>query len=335
MSIPAHLEYFTDENPGFSRKRWGRGFRYFGPDKKPVADEIQLKRIKALVIPPAWKKVWISPKVNSHLQCTGYDIKDRKQYIYHDDWLSYRQEQKFENLKEFGIMLPDIRTAYHNEMEKAGWHREKVLSLILYMLDHHYFRVGNKQYARENGTYGVTTLRRRHVENNDRELIIHYTAKSGKERDVHIDDPEVASLVREMSELPGYEIFRYQDERGKYIPVDSADVNEYLVELTSQPFTAKNFRTWGATRLTLEKYPEAIQALKDNTRLEFAPTLVRLVAEDLGNTVSVCREYYIHPAVLTFLNERYPAPVKSRPGKRVHKLLSAEEEWLLHILKEA
>lgn len=332
MTLPSHLIYFSDENPGYTRKRWGRGFRYFNPDQKPLSDKVELKRIKALVIPPAWKKVWISPKVNSHLQCTGYDVKERKQYIYHDDWLLYRQEKKFEYLKEFGVLLPDIREHYHQQIRRKGWPREKVLSLILYMLDHYYFRIGNEQYARENGTYGVTTLRRRHVESNDRELMLNYTAKSGKKREVHIDDPKIARLVHQMSELPGYEIFRYQDDDGKFTDIDSSDVNAYLLNLTGQPFTAKNFRTWGGTRLAIEKYPEALQALKENPRLEFEPTLVRLVAEVLGNTVSVCREYYIHPTVLGFLNKQHPAPLDQ--GKSIHQLLSPEEECMLRILNQ-
>ncbi len=334
MSIPPHLVFFSDENPGFTRKKWGRGFRYFDAGKKPLKKSAHLERIKSLVIPPAWQKVWISPKDNGHLQCTGTDQKNRKQYIYHADWMAYRQEEKFNKLKQFGSCLAHIREEYNRELRRRKWTKQKVLALILYLLDNHYFRIGNKQYA-SNGTYGLTTLRRKHVQEKGKHLSLQYTAKSGKARNVMIDDKKIARLIREISELPGYEVFRYLNEDNNWEAVDSSDVNDYLYELAGERFTAKNFRTWGASRLAVEKYAEAVEMVLEHPNRKFDTTLVRIVANELGNTLSVCREYYIHPEVLAFLTDLHP----KSPGdqftlkKKSDGFLSDAEQHLLQILK--
>ncbi|TRX60523.1 DNA topoisomerase IB [Fulvivirga sp. M361] len=306
MTCPQRLTFFNDDNPGWTRRRWGRGFRYLDVNAVPLKDPGSLDRIKALVIPPAWHNVWISPLENGHLQCTGKDLKNRKQYIYHPDWTALRQSAKFDKLKDFGERLPKIRKAYHAGLQEKKWTRHKVISLILYLLDNYYFRIGNKQYSESNQTYGLTTLRRKHLIVDDDTFSLAYTAKSGKLRRVKIGDAKAAKLIREISELPGYEIFRYKNGSGNYVNMDSSDVNEYLHTFAGDKFSAKDFRTWGASKLALEEYEPTIQAVKGNSRLKFETTLVKRVAKQMGNTVSVCRKYYIHPEILQYLTENQP-----------------------------
>lgn len=331
MPLPNHLVFFTDENPGFTRKKWGRGFRYYDVDQKPIESKKQVQRIKALVIPPAWGKVWICPKSAGHLQSTGYDLKNRKQYIYHPDWMAYRQQQKFDNLSDFGEFLPTIRKRYTEGLKMKTWHKEKVLALILYLLDNHYFRIGNKQYAERNETYGLTTLRRKHLDEIGQGLEIVYNGKSGKQRKVKLTNKRIIRMIKEVSELPGYEVFRYHNSEGRHVNVESKDVNKYLLEITGKTFTAKEFRTWGASVLALEKDQEARKLVKENNRLNYETTLVKLVAKQMGNTIAVCREYYIHPMVLDYLSGKKKTTLEN-DGATASTDLSPVEKVLLSLL---
>ncbi len=336
MSHPEHLTFFGDDNPGYTRKKWGKGFRYLDADLKPIKQKNEIKRIKKLVIPPAWQQVWISPLSHSHLQCTGKDLKRRKQYLYHPEWMAYRQHQKFSKLKEFGYVLPKIRKTYSKALEGRKWTKHKVVSLIVCLLDKHYFRIGNQQYTDRNDTYGLTTLRRKHIQSDANTLALVYKAKSGKLRNIRVEDKKITKLLREVSELPGYEIFRYRDESGSLNNIDSSDVNEYLKNLTGEAFTAKDFRTWGASKLVLEEYQPTLNQLLENNRLNFEPTLVKRVAKLMGNTVSVCRQYYIHPEVLAFLTDHEPKAFDKLFNKKdlmIRRDMSIYENALLSILR--
>lgn len=292
------LIHISCEETGYTRKRRGRGFEYFDQSGVKVKDHLMLQRFKDLVIPPAWKDVWICPEENGYLQVTGKDEKGRKQYIYHKQWLAYRNFSKFEKMREFARVLTDIRKRIAADLRKRTWCREKVLALIVSILDESYLRIGNEYYARKNDTYGLTTLRRKHLEVDEAKINFQYKAKSGKYRKIRIENKKLVRLIKDCSELPGYEVFQYYDQDGIKKKVHSQDINEYLYEITRDHFTAKDFRTWGGTVLAVEVYEEVKKMTQQKKRKSLSTTLVKRVAAELGNTVSVCREYYIHPNVL-------------------------------------
>ena len=299
------LRYVSDAQPGYSRHRWGKGFTYRDWDGNCVRDKALRRRFKALVIPPFWEEVWICREDNGHLLCTGRDAAGRKQYIYHPTWIAYRQLQKFERLQVFAEHLPELRRVTAEHLQLPRWDKEKVLALIVHILDEVALRIGNKQYAKRNNTYGLTTLRRKHLDVVGEELVFEYKAKSNKQREVHIDDEELIRLIRECSELPGYEVFRYRDETGKTQPVDSHDVNEYLRAITGEHFYCKDFRTWAGSHLAVEFYPAARRLVDaGETNKQLLNLTVERVAAELGNTPSVCREYYIHPSILHAVEQR-------------------------------
>ena len=293
-----NLIYTSDNEPGYFRKKWGRGFRYLDEKNNALACKKTLDRIKDLVIPPIWEGVWICKKDNGHLQSTGRDLKKRKQYIYHVDWTAYRQSQKFSKLLEFSRALPDLRKTVDKNLQKKKWTREKVLSLAIKIMDEQHIRIGNQQYAEKNGTYGLTTLRRKHIEMEKGELTFSYKAKSNKYRNVQITDSKLAKLIQQCSELPGYKVLCYQGKDGKSNSIDSSEVNEFIQENMGEEFSSKDFRTWGGTALAVKFYKEAVAEVKKNTRKKLEPTLVKKVAKELGNTMAVCRKYYIHPCIL-------------------------------------
>lgn len=304
-----NLVYVSDSEPGITRKKWGRGFIYRDGKGVKIKDEITINRIKDLVIPPIWQDVWICPTADGHLQCTGLDLKNRKQYIYHSEWVKYNQENKFSRLKIFGQKLPTIRKEIEKDLEQQKWTKCKVLALIVHILDEYYLRIGNQYYTNKNDTYGLTTLRRKHIEESSDGVKLSYKAKSNKHRELTIDDDHLADLIKEMSELPGYEVFRFKEGYRNWSSIDSHDVNLYIKSLVDEDFTAKDFRTWGGTKLAVEYYEEAKNMVKKNSRLHLEPTIVKLVAKRLGNTVATCREYYIHPEVLQALTDHnLPSP---------------------------
>jgi DNA topoisomerase-1 len=277
--------------------------------------------------------VWICPNPNGYLQATGYDAKNRKQYIYHPLWVAYRQTTKFNNLLDFGMHLPAIRATVKKDLRKKGWPKEKVLALAITLLDEYYLRVGNEQYRVENGTYGLTTLRRKHILENEGKLEISYSSKSGQYRNISIKNKRLVKLIKQTSELPGYEVFRYL-ENGQSKKIDSQDVNEYLQKITQLDFSAKNFRTWGGTLLAVSHYEQAVEACKQNTKLHLEACIVKKVAEGLGNTVAVCREYYIHPRVLKVLKDQQLSQYREKtlPPLIAVENLSEAEQMILRIL---
>ncbi len=247
-----------------------------------------------------------------------------------------RNEAKFAKMKEFGFALPSIRRITSEHIKKKGWPKDKVLALVIQMLDEHHIRIGNKFYKEQNETFGLTTLRRKHFEFEQGTGHLSYKAKSGKYRKIDIHNGQLARLVKKCSELPGYEIFKYKNGSNSYHTVNSHDVNEYLQEIAGEAFTCKDFRTWGGTQLALDKYGEALEAVAQNKRLNLETAVIKLVAESLGNTVSICRDYYIHPRVMEVLAEGnvksyMKRKIKGLPAKDV-KLLSDSEVIVLNII---
>lgn len=332
-NLPPPLHYTNDTRPGYYRKTVGEKIIYLNSDGAEVKSEKILNRINNLTIPPQWKKVWISKDKQGHLQAVGRDAKGRKQYIYHPLWKKYIEKYKYRYLLIFAKKLPKIRSHVEKDLRKRKWTREKVVALAIRLMDELLMRVGNVKYQKENGTYGLTTLRKKHLQESVKGLTIKYKAKSEKYRKLNVEHPILRKLLKQCSELPGYEVFRYASD-GKYIPINSQDINLYLKNLTQEGITAKSFRTWGGTVLTLKLLPKAIDICSENPRKKLETTLVRLVANELNNTVSVCRKYYIHPEVLKFATESRSTEIQKKlKKKKDRKWLSAEEKMVIEILE--
>jgi len=294
----AGLRYVHDDRPGIRRAPAKDGFDYVDAKGRKVDDEATLKRIKSLVIPPAWQDVWICPQANGHLQATGRDARGRKQYRYHPKWRTVRDEVKYERMINFGKALPQIRKEVDRALSLPGLPREKVLATIVYLLEATMIRIGNDEYARENKSYGLTTLRNRHVKIDGSEVEFRFRGKSGVHHDVKVHDKRLARIIQRTRDLPGQHLFEYVGDDGEPHTVDSSDVNDYLRDITGEEYTAKDFRTWSGTVLAalalqeFEKVDSEAQAKKNVVRA------IESVAEKLGNTPSVCRKCYVHPAVL-------------------------------------
>lgn len=333
--IPKSLKYVCDEDSGIYRKIRGRGFEYVTRQNEKVDDELTMQRINNLVIPPNWKDVWICQDPEGHLQATGYDEKGRKQYLYHQSYKDFQQKSKYKELYHFGKALPVIRARVQRDLKKEGWPKEKVLALIVKVLDEYHFRIGSQQYAEENESYGITTLRRKHVKNEKGELILEFKGKSGVYQKVHVSNPRLQKMIRETSELPGYELFRYLDENKKSKNIHSQDVNEYIQQITEEEFTAKDFRTWGGTVSAVEVSKEARKIISGNPRKKLDTTIIKKVAERLGNTVATCREYYVHPKVLKTILNKDPEEISEDIPEDVKypHLLRKTERKVLNIIK--
>jgi DNA topoisomerase I len=294
----AGLRYVSDTGPGIRRRRAGRGFSYTGTDGQRLTDRRQIERIKALAIPPAWTDVWISPTRRGHIQATGRDQKGRKQYRYHPRWHDVRDEVKFGRMVAFAAALPRIRERTEQDLRRQGLPREKVLATVVRLLEKTMMRVGNDEYARDNDSYGLTTLQDEHAEVTSRRVVFRYRGKSGREHETTLDDPRLARIVKRCQELPGQELLQYVDEDGRARDIDSADVNDYLREITGEPFTAKDFRTWAGTVLACMALQEFDAVASEGEAQKNVVAAVKRVAERLGNTPAVCRSSYIHPEVL-------------------------------------
>ncbi len=294
----AGLRYVTDQKPGIHRLKHGKAFRYVDADNKSVKETETLARIKSLVIPPAWQDVWICDDPNGHLQATGRDARGRKQSRYHPHWRQVRDETKYERMILFGDALPIIRRQVDHDLTRLGLPREKVLATIVRLMETTSIRVGNVEYARENGSYGLTTMRNRHVAVHGTTVTFDFKGKSGVHHTVDVQNKRLARIVQQCHDLPGYELFQFVDHDGNRHSIHAEDVNDYLNQITGQHFTAKDFRTWAGTVLTAmllrecEPYETQTQAKKNVIQA------IKTVAARLGNTPSVCRKCYIHPAVL-------------------------------------
>lgn len=294
----AGLRYVSDDRPGYTRKAKGDDFDWLDADGEPIRDEQRLLRIKRLAIPPAWTEVWISPSTNGHIQATGRDARGRKQYVYHDRWREVRDENKYDRIISFGKTLPKIRRRIARDLKLPGLPRNKVLATVVQLLERTFIRIGNEEYARENKSFGLTTMKDRHVEVKGAKLRFRFRGKSGREHEVDVTDRHIAKIISKLQDLPGQDLFQYVDDDGKVGDISSQDVNEYLREITGEDFSAKDFRTWAGTVLTAialnarEQFETPKQA-KSNIN-----TAIKAVAKILGNTPAICRKCYVHPAVL-------------------------------------
>ncbi|MBV9829522.1 MAG: DNA topoisomerase IB [Alphaproteobacteria bacterium] len=294
----AKLRYVNDEMPGITRHKANNGFDYKLPDGGLVSDIDTLKRIRSLVIPPAWADVWICLHANGHLQATGRDARGRKQYRYHPRWREIRDEAKYGKMLIFARVLPLIRERVDADLKRRGLPRERVLAAIVRLMEMTLFRIGNTEYAKANKSFGLTTLRDRHVEVEGSHLHIAFRGKHGIRHETDIADRRLAKIVKDCRDLPGYELFQYLDDEGERHTIDSADVNEYLREIAGEEITAKDFRTWAATHLAAAALSEFEQFDTEAKKKKAIVGAVQKVATHLGNTPTICRKCYIHPAIL-------------------------------------
>jgi DNA topoisomerase-1 len=326
----AGLRYVSDAPPGLTRRRARAGFRYHDAGGAVVRDRTVLARIKALAIPPAWEKVWICPREDGHLQATGRDARGRKQYRYHPRWREVRDETKYGRMLAFARALPRIRRRVRRDLALPGLPRDKVLAMVVRLLETTRMRVGNEEYARANDSFGLTTLRVRQVRLRGSTMQFRFRGKSGVWHEFALSDRVLASIVRRMRDLPGYELFQYVDEQGETRAVDSADVNAYLKSIAGEEFTSKEFRTWAGTVL-------AAQALRAAGEEGLSQAIER-VARQLGNTKAVCRKCYIHPAVIdAYLDGTLAQAMTSRNAEAcVKRLLSRRRpRSLVPLLKQS
>ncbi|GAA0856394.1 DNA topoisomerase IB [Aliiglaciecola litoralis] len=327
----------SDEHFTITRKKYGRGFQYFYLDGEKMSCKKQLARIKKLVIPPMWQDVRVCELPVGHIQATGIDLKRRKQYIYHDLWHQQRQAEKFAKLIEFASRLPQIRSQCLADLQSPGWPKNKVLALMVLILDETGIRIGNPKYTQRNQSYGLSTLRRKHVEVEDNSLSLKFTGKSSKSRHIEIDDDKLVKLITQASQQPGYTLFRFKDDQQKWQDVDSDEVNDYIQNIIGDDFTCKDFRTWTGTRLAYELLPESHAQKRQYPRRKLETILVKTVAKQLGNTPSVCRTYYIHPTLLAAIStqELTSVMVKDVPDMPIDDpSLSPSEQHILTLLTQ-
>lgn len=318
----AGLRYVNDRLPGIRREKTARGFRYIGPDDKVIRSAAELARIRALVIPPAWTDVWICTHPRGHLQATGRDSKHRKQYRYHHEWRAFRDETKFDRMQAFASALPAIRRRSRGDLARPGLPRHKVVGAIVQLLEKSLIRVGNEEYVRQNQSFGLTTLRNRHVRVRGGTLRFQFRGKSGVRHSVAVTDRRLAKVVAQCRDLPGQELFQYVDDAGDLLRIDSEDINGYVKDVTGQDFTAKDFRTWAGTVF-------AVKALRDfepaASKAESERNVVRAiesVAGMLGNTRTVCRKSYVHPGVIDCYIDGSMEKVLSRRFKAARRSIS-------------
>jgi DNA topoisomerase I len=334
----AGLHYVNSSAPGIRRQKRGRSFRYAGPDGKQIRDKETLARIAALVIPPAWTDVWICRDPIGHLQVTGHDARGRKQYRYHSRWREVRDESKYEKLISFARALPRIRRRVASDLRRGGLPREKVLAAIVKLLETTLVRVGNDEYAETNKSFGLTTMRDRHVKVARSKVHMEFSGKSGIDHEIDIRDPKLVKIVKRCRDLPGQELFQYRDEHDGVHDIGSADVNEYLQQISGQDFTAKDFRTWAGTALAAQ----ALQEFEDfDTKAAARRNVTKAierVAERLGNTKAVCRKCYVHPAVVdAYMDRSLIETLKKRAEtelKRGMSRLPAQEAAVLALLQQ-
>jgi len=294
----ARLRYVNDDEPGIRRRRHGKGWTYLDPEGKVIRDRAVRARIEALAIPPAWTDVWICADDRGHIQATGRDAKGRKQYRYHPRWQEVRDQTKFERMLLFGQALPRIRERVQRDLSLPGLPREKVLAAVVALLGSTFIRIGNPEYARSNDSIGLTTMRDEHVSIRGSRIRFKFRGKSGREHAIDLSDRRLARIVKRCQDVEGQALFQYTDDDGNPRAVTSSDVNQYLREISNEEFSAKDFRTWGGTTLALSVLG-ALDSFENQSQFrQNVMEMYRTVAAQLGNTVAVCRKYYIHPAVL-------------------------------------
>ena len=329
----AGLRYITDEKRGIRREKRGRDFRFLNADGRAIKDGDNLRRIRKLAIPPAWTDVWICPDPNGHLQATGRDARGRKQHRYHTRWREVRDENKYNRMIAFAKALPKIRERTARDLAKPGLPMEKVLATVVRILETGVIRIGNEEYAKQNNSFGLTTMRDRHVKVRGAEMRFEFRGKSGKLHKIELEDPRLAKVVKNCQDIPGQELFQYIDDAGERRKISSTEVNEYLREITGGDFTAKDFRTWAGTVLAamalreVEKCDTKAQMKKNITQA------IERVASKLGNTPTICKKCYIHPFVLEAYQDGSllaQAAVQRARGKHT---LDSDEAMGLALLK--
>jgi DNA topoisomerase-1 len=298
LAKASHLRYVTDDLPGITRKRSRKGFVYFDPHGRRLREPENLRRIKSLAIPPAWENVWISPWPNSHLQATGRDARGRKQHRYHSRWREVRDQTKFDRMSAFGRVLPSLRRRLSRDLARPGLPRDKVLATVVKLLETTFIRVGNEEYARHNRSFGLTTMRSKHVKVTGAKMQFEFRGKGGKTFNLDFNDRRLAKIVTHCQDLPGQELFQYIDEEGPPRTISSGDVNDYLREISREDFTAKDFRTWAGTVLAVGAFREIKEFDSKAHAQRNIVNAIELVARKLGNTRSVCRKSYIHPVII-------------------------------------
>jgi DNA topoisomerase I len=327
----AGLRYVSDLSPGIRRRRAGASFRYIGADGRPIRDKEALGRIKRLAVAPAWIDVWITPDPKGHIQATGRDARGRKQYRYHPRWRQVRDTVKYDRMVAFARALPKIRERTDKDLERPGMPKEKVLAAIVRLLEETRIRVGNEEYRKENHSFGLTTLRDRQVEVMGSEVRFVFHGKSGKLHRVTLRDRRLARIIARCQEIPGQELFEYLEENGEPKPIRSEDVNDYIREISGEDFTAKDFRTWAGTILAARFFREASVTPQTRGAKKALVRAIARVADELGNTPTVARKGYIHPAVIAAFLAGGLKPIRNRRDRDPYKL-SAEERGLLKLL---
>ena len=333
----AGLHYTSDTRPGIRRKRAGKGFAYTDTDGRTIRDRTTLQRIRQLAIPPAWTDVWISPDPLGHLQATGRDARGRKQYRYHARWREVRDENKYGRMLDFAKALPRIRARTSEDLSKQGLPREKVLAAVVRLLEKTLIRVGNEEYARENNSFGLTTMRGRHVEVRGSRIGFRFRGKSGIEHEVHIVDRRLARVISRCGDLPGQDLFQYVAEDGTARPIDSEDVNAYIREISGEDFTAKDFRTWAGTVLAARALQEFAEFDSEAQAKKNVVQAIESVAKRLGNTRAICRKCYVHPAIIdAYLDGTTVQVVKDKVDQELRDLddLTGEEAAVLALLRK-
>jgi DNA topoisomerase-1 len=334
----AHLVYVSDSTPGITRHKTGKGFTY-RQDGRQIRDAEVLKRIRKLVIPPAWTQVWICPLANGHIQATGFDARKRKQYRYHALWNRLRNETKFHRMYEFGKALPGLRARIETDLRSHELSREKVLATVLSLMERTYIRVGNNEYEKENGSYGLTTLRNKHVSITGDTLVFSFTGKKGVHHDIRLHNKRLAHVVSQCREIPGRHLFEYYDSDGARHNIDSGMVNQYIHEAVGDDFTAKDFRTWAGSLHALEAFKGVGEASGVTECKKNLVAVLDCVSKKLGNSRAVCKKYYVHPGLIRLYEEnklvKYLAELDAADKTAVEKTgLTPEEEVLMKILKQ-
>lgn len=328
-----NLVYVSDRQDGITRKRKSTSVKYYS-GKKEITDQETLRRIYSLVLPPAWTNVWICPLPNGHLQATGYDVRGRKQYKYHNLWIALRSHTKFSHMYEFGKALPGIRQKIAEHIEQKGLPLQKVLAAVVAIMQHTSVRIGNASYEKEYGSYGLTTLKDQHVSKTAMGVQFSFKGKKGVYQQVALNNKKLARIVQQCKDIPGKELFQYYDEDGNHYAVDSGMVNNYIKQISEGNFTAKDFRTWFGSLKALQHLKQAIYHDTDKGRKEAIIAAIDEVATHLGNTRTVCRKYYIHPAIFNCYETNALADICTKPPAPNKTTLDTDEQALMEILEQ-
>lgn len=330
-----NLIYLGDNNPGIERMQKGGSFEYYYEGKK-ISDEETLMRIKKLVIPPAWQNVWICPSENGHLQVTGIDTKNRKQYKYHHHWNALRNHTKFYRLYQFGTVLPALRVKIEKDLSTAGLPLEKILATVVSLMQRTNIRVGNQSYEKANGSYGITTLKDKHVKIKGTSIRFSFKGKKGVYHDIDIQSKRLAAIVKKCQDIPGKELFQYLDDNGQRRSIDSGMVNSYIKEISDGDFTAKDLRTWSGTVQALLAFKELGLADTQTQSKKNIVAALDMVSQALGNTRTVCKKYYVHPIVISLYEtktlEKYLKQLETLEADDDKSGLTREEKILMTIL---